>query len=55
VIIGFNVKVHPDARDTLQESTVKVFTNNVIYRLVEDYQQYVKEQQNLLKRRFLKR
>ncbi len=45
VIIGFNVKVHPDARDFLQESTVKVFTSDVIYRLVEDYQKYVKEQQ----------
>lgn len=51
VIIGFNVKVHPDARDTLQESTVKVFTNNVIYRLVEDYQQYVKEQQELAEKK----
>ena len=45
VIIGFNVKVHPDARDLLQESSVKVFTSDVIYRLVEDYQEYVKEQQ----------
>ena len=45
VIIGFNVKVHPDARDFLQESSVKVFTSDVIYRLVEDYQKYVKEQQ----------
>jgi translation initiation factor 5B len=45
VIIGFNVKVHADARDFLQESSVKVFTNDVIYRLVEDYQKYVKEQQ----------
>ena len=45
VIIGFNVKVHADARDFLQESSVKVFTSDVIYRLVEDYQKYVKEQQ----------
>ncbi len=45
VLIGFNVKVHPDARDFLQESNVKLFTSDVIYRLVEDYQKYVKEQQ----------
>ena len=45
VIVGFNVKIHPDARDFLQESNVKVFTSDVIYRLVEDYQKYVKEQQ----------
>ena len=48
VIIGFNVKVHPDVRDFLQESSsVKVFTNDVIYRLIEDYQKYVKEQQEI--------
>ncbi|HWR25425.1 MAG TPA: translation initiation factor IF-2 [Methanosarcina sp.] len=45
VIIGFNVKITPDARDFLQESSVKVFTSDVIYRLIEDYQKYVKEQQ----------
>lgn len=48
VIIGFNVKVHPDVRDFLQESSsVKVFTNDVIYRLIEDYQKYVKEQHEI--------
>jgi len=48
VIIGFNVKVHSDVRDFLQESSsVKVFTNDVIYRLIEDYQKYVKEQQDI--------
>jgi translation initiation factor 5B len=48
VIIGFNVKVHPDVREFLQESSsVKVFTNDVIYRLIEDYQKYVKEQQEI--------
>ncbi|AKB36675.1 Translation initiation factor 2 [Methanosarcina siciliae C2J] len=51
VLIGFNVKVHPDARDFLQESTVKVFTSDVIYRLVEDYQKYVKEQQELAEKK----
>jgi translation initiation factor 5B len=51
VLIGFNVKVHPDARDFLQESNVKVFTSDVIYRLVEDYQKYVKEQQEKAEQR----
>ena len=45
VLIGFNVKVHTDARDFLQESSVKVFTSDVIYRLIEDYQAYKKEQE----------
>jgi translation initiation factor 5B len=47
VIIGFNVKIHADAKDFLQESSVKVFTNDVIYRLIEDYEKYVKEQKEL--------
>jgi translation initiation factor 5B len=48
VIIGFNVKIHSDARDFLQESSnVKIFINDVIYRLIEDYQKYVKEQQEM--------
>ena len=48
VIIGFNVKIHSDARDFLQESSnVKVFINDVIYRLIEDYHKYVKEQQEM--------
>ncbi|MDI9395444.1 MAG: translation initiation factor IF-2 [Euryarchaeota archaeon] len=51
VLIGFNVKVHPDARDFLQESSVKVFTSDVIYRLVEDYQKYVKERQEFAEKK----
>lgn len=51
VLIGFNVKVHPDARDFLQDSNVKVFTSDVIYRLVEDYQEYIKAQQELAEKK----
>jgi translation initiation factor 5B len=51
VLIGFNVKIHPDARDFLQESSVKVLTSDVIYRLIEDYQKYVKEQQELAEKK----
>jgi len=51
VLIGFNVKVHPDAREFLQESNVKVLTSDVIYRLVEDYQKYVKEQKELAEKK----
>jgi len=48
VIIGFNVKIHSDAKDFLQESSnVKIFINDVIYRLIEDYHKYVKEQQEM--------
>ncbi len=54
VLIGFNVKVHADAKEFLQGTqagNVKVFTNDVIYRLIEDYQEYVKKQQELAEKK----
>jgi len=54
VIIGFSVKLHADAKEFLQGaqgSNVKVFTNDVIYRLIEDYQEYVKQQQELAEKK----
>ncbi|MFC5365360.1 translation initiation factor IF-2 [Salinirubrum litoreum] len=43
VILGFNVEVLPDARRELEESDVKLFSNDVIYQLVQDYDEYVEE------------
>jgi translation initiation factor 5B len=41
VILGFNVDVLSDARRELGESEVKLFENDVIYQLIEDYDEYV--------------
>jgi translation initiation factor 5B len=43
VILGFNVEVLSDARKELEESDVKLFSNDVIYQLVQDYDEYVEE------------
>jgi translation initiation factor 5B len=43
VILGFNVEVLADARKELEESAVKLFSNDVIYQLVQDYDEYVEE------------
>jgi translation initiation factor 5B len=43
VILGFNVEVLADARKELEESAVKLFSNDVIYQLVKDYDEYVEE------------
>ena len=43
VILGFNVEVLADARKELEESDVKLFSNDVIYQLVQDYDEYVEE------------
>ncbi|MDK2893118.1 MAG: translation initiation factor [Methanohalophilus sp.] len=44
VIIGFNVKLLPDAKEKVQHSNTKLFMNNVIYRLIDEYKDWVKEQ-----------
>ncbi|MBE0523520.1 MAG: translation initiation factor IF-2 [Methanosarcinales archaeon] len=43
VILGFNVDILPDALDELQKSDAKLFMSDVIYRLVEDYEEHVEE------------
>ncbi|WP_342305346.1 translation initiation factor IF-2 [Methanolobus sp. ZRKC5] len=48
VIIGFNVKVLPDAKEKLQTTTeVTLFRNDVIYRLIDDYKDWAKKQKEL--------
>jgi translation initiation factor 5B len=42
-ILGFNVDVLPDAEDDLSESDVRLFVDDVIYQLVEDYGTFVDE------------
>jgi translation initiation factor 5B len=44
VIVGFNVNILPDAKEKVQSTGVKVFMNDVIYRLIDDYRDWVKEQ-----------
>ncbi|HUW43029.1 MAG TPA: translation initiation factor IF-2, partial [Thermoplasmata archaeon] len=38
VILAFNVSLTPDAQDELINHDVTIISNNVIYRLIEDYQ-----------------
>lgn len=53
VILGFNVQTLADAKDYLQTSDIKTFNNDVIYKLIEDYGKWQKEQKDLAeKKRF---
>jgi len=45
VILGFNVEVLPDAERELEQSEVTLFHDDVIYQLVEDYEEHVEEMQ----------
>ncbi|MGZ4934330.1 MAG: translation initiation factor IF-2 [Halobacteriota archaeon] len=47
VVLGFNVDILPDAKDAALKSDARVFVSNVIYRLVEEYQEWVEEQKTL--------
>jgi translation initiation factor 5B len=40
VILGFNVKVLPEAKDELARSDCAVFENNIIYKLLESYENW---------------
>ncbi|MFB6085700.1 MAG: translation initiation factor IF-2 [Halodesulfurarchaeum sp.] len=40
-ILGFNVDVHDDAAELAAESGVQLFEDDVIYQLIEDYEEFV--------------
>ncbi len=39
-VLGFNVKILPEAQEQAITDNIRIFTNNVIYRLLEDYIEY---------------
>ncbi|MCX8175928.1 MAG: translation initiation factor IF-2, partial [Candidatus Bathyarchaeota archaeon] len=43
VILAFNVKILSDAEEEMLKTGVKVFQNNIIYRLLEEYMDWVKK------------
>jgi len=48
VILGFNVSVNPEAEKELSGTDVKILTNEIIYRLLEDFDKWKEEQSKLL-------
>ena len=44
VVLGFNVSLLKDAEEFMLSTGVKVITNNVIYKLLDDYNIWVKEE-----------
>jgi translation initiation factor 5B len=39
-VLGFNVPILPEANEQAIKDNIRIFTNNVIYRLLEDYIEY---------------
>ncbi|MCE4610762.1 MAG: translation initiation factor IF-2 [Desulfurococcales archaeon] len=44
IVLAFNVKVLPEAEEEASRAGVKVFVNNVIYKLIEDYEEWVEKE-----------
>ncbi|MCE4624747.1 MAG: translation initiation factor IF-2 [Desulfurococcales archaeon] len=44
VILAFNVKVLPEAREAAKSAGVPIFEDNVIYRLLEAYEEWVEKE-----------
>ncbi|OYT39483.1 MAG: translation initiation factor IF-2 [Desulfurococcales archaeon ex4484_58] len=53
VVIAFNVKVLSEARELAVKENVKIFQHNVIYRLIEEYINWVKKLREEERRREL--
>jgi translation initiation factor 5B len=47
VVLGFNVGVLPDAKDAAEKSSVNLLVSDVIYKLVEDYLEWLEKQKAL--------
>jgi len=43
VVLAFNVKILPDAKDESEDSRIKIFEDKVIYSLIDDYNAWVEE------------
>jgi len=53
VILAFNVKTLPDAEEEAKDRGVLIFQHNIIYRLIDDYVQWMRsEREKLLEKEF---
>ncbi len=41
VILGFNVKLLPDAKEALVESNIKIILSDIVYRIIDDYEEWL--------------
>jgi translation initiation factor 5B len=53
VILSFNVRVLPEAKEEAAKLEVPIFKNDVVYRLVQEYEEWVKQKREEEKRNTL--
>jgi translation initiation factor 5B len=54
VILAFNVRILPDAQEEAKKDDIKLFQNNVIYRLIDDYKAWVESEREAITKMKLK-
>ncbi|NPD87318.1 MAG: translation initiation factor IF-2 [Asgard group archaeon] len=53
-ILCFNVNVHSDAQEEIEVNDIKVFSNNVIYNLIDDFERWMIDTREAIKTDSLK-
>ena len=51
-IIAFNVGVHQNSQEDLNNSEVKLFQGDVIYQIIEEYEEWIKQKEEARKKAF---
>ncbi|WP_407378819.1 translation initiation factor IF-2 [Methanobrevibacter sp.] len=51
-IIAFNVDVLPNSEEDLNNSGIKLFKGDVIYQIIEDYEEWIKQKEEARKKAF---
>lgn len=51
-IIAFNVGVHPNSLEDLNKSNVHLFEGDVIYQIIEEYEEWIKQKEEAKKKAF---
>ncbi len=54
VILGFNIKVLEEAQQEAEKNMVKIINENIIYTIIEKYEEWVKNQKEMLKQQNMK-
>ncbi len=53
VILAFNAKINAEAQEQAKKSKVKLFSEKIIYALIENYEKWIKEEKEKAKKDFL--
>ena len=51
-IIAFNVNIHPNSEEDLSNSDIRLFEGDVIYQIIEEYQEWIDEIEQAKKKAF---